>query len=216
MENKRRGNIDNIKMMNEITHTALAGIFFACSEKKQRILEHIVPEHILTHAYTGKISVTTADKTYSFSAGQTVLFARNQLAKLVKEPDGETVCKSVSIFFTQPFLQQFYATKPLSNEKTKNLSIVELDAHPLLDDLFQSIETYSALGDNWMTNDLAQLKLKEALTIIRQLNKNVDILLSDFSEPHKPIWMPVLRTFRILPTPLSNFSVTIHLLFLSL
>ncbi|KAA6336609.1 Exoenzyme S synthesis regulatory protein ExsA [termite gut metagenome] len=169
----------------ETNHTALAGIFFACTEKKQKISEHIVPEHILTHIYTGKISVTTADKTYSFSAGQTALFARNQLAKFVKEPDGETACKSVSIFFTQPFLQQFYALNPLPNGKTKNFKIVELRPHPLLNDLFQSIETYSALNNNLMTDNLTQLKLQEALTIVRQLNKDADILLSDFSEPHK-------------------------------
>jgi AraC-like DNA-binding protein len=192
--------------MNEINNTTFAGIFFACSEKIQRVSEYIVPEHVLIHTYTGKISVTTADKTYSFSAGQTVLFARNQLAKFVKEPDGETACKSVSIFFTQPFLQQFYSTNPLSNGKTKNLSIVELGAHPLLDDLFQSIETYSALGETIMTNDLAQLKLKEALTIIRQLNKNVDILLSDFSEPYKIDLADFMQKNFIFNIPNSRFA----------
>ena len=97
--------------MSETNYTSKAGIFFTCSEKKEFVTEQIVPEHILTHVYTGKITVTTAHETYSLYPGNTALFTRNQLAKFKKEPLKNEACKSVTIFFTQPFLQQFYTSR---------------------------------------------------------------------------------------------------------
>jgi AraC-like DNA-binding protein len=167
---------------NYISH---AGIFFTCTEKKELVSENIVPEHILIHVYSGKITVTTADKKYFLTKGQTALFSRNQLAKFVKEPVGEIACKSVTVFFTQEFLQHFYATQPLLDQKIQNPKIVQLKEHPLLDNLFQSIEGYSNLSESFLPDELTQLKVKEAITIVRTLDKNADLILSDFSEPHK-------------------------------
>lgn len=145
----------------------------------------MVPEHLLTHVYSGKISITTADKTYSLSAGQSALFSRNQLAKFNKEPDGDIPYKAATIFFTRPFLQQFYAGQPLQPQKANHPKILEIERHPLLDNLFESISIYSNLHETFISDELAQLKVKEAVTILRTLNKNADFLLSDFSEPHK-------------------------------
>jgi AraC-like DNA-binding protein len=172
-------------MMRELSYVTQAGIFFECSEKKQLILEQIVPEHILTHVYTGKVSVTTADKTYLLSAGQSALFSRNQLAKFNKEPDGKIPCKAVTVFFTGSFLQQFYAIIPLGNREANHPKVLQIEQHPLLDNLFQSISVYANLNETLVSDELVLLKVKEAITIIRTLNKNVDFLLSDFSEPHK-------------------------------
>jgi AraC-like DNA-binding protein len=171
--------------MSEISYVTQAGIFFSCTEKKQLVLEHIIPEHVLTHVYAGKITVTTADKTYSLSAGQTALFSRNQLAKFKKEPDGETPCKAATIFFTRSFLQQYYAGLPLQKRQPDKVNVLQLAHHPLLDNLFQSISVYSNLNETFISDELALLKVTEAITVIRMLDKNTDSLLSDFSDPHK-------------------------------
>lgn len=168
--------------MSEVSYVTQAGIFFSCLDKKRLVLEQIIPEHILTHVYEGKISVTTADKTYTLSAGQTALFSRNQLARFKKEPDGEIPYRAATIFFTKPFLQQFYATLPLPKQKGTSAKVLEIENHALLDNLFQSISVYSNTA---IPDDLALLKIKEAITIIRMFNKDADVLLSVFSEPHK-------------------------------
>lgn len=168
--------------MSEVSYVTQAGIFFSCLEKKQSVLEQIIPEHILTHVYEGKASVTTADKTYILSAGQTALFSRNQLARFKKEPDGQVPYRAATIFFTKSFLQQFYAALPLPKQKAASAKVLEIENHALLDNLFQSISLYS---NTVIPDDLALLKIKEAITVIRMFNKDADTLLSDFSEPHK-------------------------------
>jgi AraC-like DNA-binding protein len=172
-------------MMNEPNYVVNAGIFYSCSEKEQIVLENIIPEHILTHIYAGKVNITTTHQTYSLSAGQTALFSRNQLAKFSKEPDGEIPCQSATMYFTQPFLRQFYTNLPLPAKQTNNPKVLLINEYPLLDNLFQSISLYANLHETFVSGELALIKMTEAITVLRSLNKDVDIILSDFSEPHK-------------------------------
>lgn len=171
-------------MMGPSENAAKTGIFFSCIEKEKLVTEQLVPEHLLLHVYTGKITITTADKSYVLGAGQTALFSKNQLARFTKESDGENTFKAVTIFFTKVFLQQFY-TGFAPYQKTSDLMILYIEPHVLLDNLFKSVSLYSDLEDALIFDELSMLKVKEALTIIRALNKDVDMLLSDFSEPYK-------------------------------
>lgn len=190
--------------MGKTSHVAQTGIFFSCAEEKQQVAEQIIPEHILTHVYAGKITITTADKTYSLSAGQTALFSKNQLVKFNKEPDGEVPCSCTTVFFTKPFLQQFYAALPV--QKAGNLKVLQLEQHPLLDNLFQSIFLYANLNEAAISDELAQLKAREAITVIRKLSKNADLLLSDFSEPHKIDLADFLNRNFMFNIPISRFA----------
>lgn len=171
--------------MDSFNYTSRAGIFFSCNEDKKFVLEQMVSQHILAHVYSGRILITTANETYSLSAGQTALFGRNQLAKFTKEPLQDETCKSVSVFFSQPFLQQFYASQTQLQPKTSPPKIIQLKTDPLLANLFQSVSIYSTSEDIFITNELARLKVMEALTLIRKTDPTVDSILSDFSEPHK-------------------------------
>ena len=162
-----------------------AGIFFECTEKEQLVLEQVIPEHILMHVYTGAVTITTAEKIYALSAGETALFSRNQLAKFNKQPDGDTSCNCATVFFTKSFLQQFYATQPILKQQADNPKVLQITQHPLLDNLFQSISVYANLKDALVPQELALIKMQEVITVVRTLNKQADLLLSDFSEPHK-------------------------------
>lgn len=170
--------------MRSSENLSQTGIFFACDENNKFVTEQLVPEHLLMHVYAGKITITTADKSYVILPGQTALFAKNQLAKFIKESDGDIGFKAVTIFFTKPFLQQFYEMFS-PQQKTADFKVLYIEPHVLLNNLFESVALYSGLEDAMITDALSLLKVKEALTVIRTLNKNVDMLLSDFSEPHK-------------------------------
>lgn len=194
--------------MSETNYITKAGIFFTCNQKKELVSEQIVPEHIITHVYAGKILVTTANKTYTLSAGQTALFGRNQLAKFTKEPQGGDACTSVTIFFTQSFLQQFYTThpQPEPEQKKHRSKIIQLKDDPLLDDLFRSVSSYSTSDELYVTDELAQLKVKEALTLAREMDRNVDLLLSDFSEPYKIDLAGFMQQNFMFNIPISKFA----------
>ena len=165
-------------------NVAQSGIFFACIEKNKLVTEQLVPEHLLMHVYKGKITITTADKTFVILPGQTALFSKNQLAKFTKESDGDSGFKAVTMFFTKPFLQQFYEGIS-EHQKKSDFKVLFIEPHALLNNLFESVSLYSNMEDAMITEELSLLKVKEALTMSRTLNKNVDSLLSDFSEPYK-------------------------------
>jgi len=170
------------------------------------VAEQIVPQHLLTHVYSGKISVTTANNTYVLSAGQTALFGRNQLAKFSKEPFENESCNSITLFFTQPFLQQFYASEVQAKPTGSRSKILLINSNLLLDGLLKSIASYSNSKDTLITDELAQAKVAEALILIREIDNSVDTLLSDFSEPHKIDLAGYMQTNFMFNIPISKFA----------
>ena len=171
-------------MISSFENVSQTGIFFACTEKEKLVTEQIIPEHMLMHVYAGKFTITTAVKSYEILTGQTVLFYKNQLAKFTKESNGDIDFKAVTIFFTKPFLQQFYENTP-AHQKISDFKVLYIAPHVLLSNLFESFSLYSNLEDALISEELTILKVRETLTVIRMLSKNVDMLLSDFSEPYK-------------------------------
>ncbi|MCF2518809.1 AraC family transcriptional regulator [Dyadobacter sp. CY351] len=191
----------------ETKDTLHSGAFLSCTEKKQLVFEQIVPEHLLVHVYVGRITVKTADKTYYISSGQTALFARNQLAKFEKEPDGQIPFNASTIFFTQNFLQAYYKDMTLEKrKKSGNPRVVYMQKHALLDDLFHSVSLYARHNEAFVPNELALLKVKEAVTVLRALDKNVDDLLLDFSRPHKTDLADFMQRNFMFNIPISRFA----------
>lgn len=157
-------------------------IFFSCAEVTQRSEEHFVPEHGLAHIYSGEIRVVDASGEYGFTAGQSVLFSRNRLAKVTKHAAADAPFRMVTILFRQDFLAGYYATHKPAAAARKD--VLTFGGNPLLDSLFQSLLPYEAL-QNPLPAELTRLKLAEAVTILRTLNPAADAILSDFSEPGK-------------------------------
>lgn len=194
-------------MKSEINYIVNPGIFLACTEKKQRLLEQIIPEHILTHVFTGKVTVTTADKTYVLCAGQTALFSRNKLAKFTKEPDGETPFKAATVFFEQSVLREFYMDLALEKLRRANdPGVLQLEQHTLIDNLFQSISLYADQNDGFISDELALLKVKEAITVVRTIDQRADLLLSDFSEPYKTDLVDFMSKNFMFNIPIARFA----------
>jgi len=161
-----------------------SGIFFSCTEKSFLVKEHTVPVHVLTHIYSGKLLVKEADKSYLINEGETVLFAKNQLAKITKYPSDDQPFKSISIFFTQDFLQQYYTLHLKAETTITQPKVLLFNKHPLLDSLYNSILPYYEMAEG-LPQALLSLKLTEAMTIIRQISHTVDGILTDFAEPGK-------------------------------
>jgi len=191
----------------ETNYTTHSGIFLSCTEKRQLILEQNIPEHLLVHVYSGKITVKTSDKTYVLSGGQSALLGRNQLAKFLKEPEGEIPFKAATLFLTQPFLQGYYKGLSLGRvRKSPQSGVLYLANHSLLDDLFHSVSLYAGQDETFLQSELALLKVTEAITVLRVLSKDADLLLSDFSDPHKIDLAGFMRKNFIFNIPISRFA----------
>jgi len=159
-------------------------IFFSCTEMQVLVREHFVPEHVLTHVYTGKLLVTESDRTYTIEEGDTVMFSKNHLAKITKFPGNELPFKSITIFFKQTFLQKYYTEHPLTDRRVSSSRVRKFGSHPLLDSLFNSILPYYELTEN-LPEDFTDLKLKEAIAIIRKIDPGAEAILYDITEPGK-------------------------------
>ncbi|WP_221390876.1 AraC family transcriptional regulator [Dyadobacter sp. NIV53] len=159
-------------------------IFFSCTEKEYQVKEHFSGEHVLTHVYSGKLVVAGIDITYIIEEGNTVLFSKNTLAKITKIPGVSTAFKSISIFFTQTFLQDFYTTHPVPDKLPNVLKVRSMERHPLLDSLFNSVLPYYELSET-LPEELTEMKMREAMSIIRKIDKTAENIISDFAEPGK-------------------------------
>ncbi|MDP9959203.1 AraC family transcriptional regulator [Chryseobacterium lathyri] len=183
-----------------------ASIVFTCSGTSKRSTELTAEEHSVVRVLSGELKVIQSDKTYVFGAGDTYLLPRNRLALLVKsDKDGEPY-KAIVVKLSHNILRSFYEANPsLVNSVSKTDHIVRLGKSPLFDSFFDSMIPYFNL-EYQLPPELSQLKIREAVTILRTVNGDVDSILSDFSEPHKINLVEFMQTNFMFNMPLEKFS----------
>ncbi|HWV74055.1 MAG TPA: helix-turn-helix transcriptional regulator [Pseudosphingobacterium sp.] len=162
-----------------------AEIVFTCSEAVHHNTELIAEEHSIVRVLSGELKVVQSDKTYVLGAGDTHLLPRNRLATLIKSEKDGLPYKAIIVKLTPDVLRSYYEhqqTETLLGAKSDD--IVPLPKSPLLDSFFASMLPYFDL-DYKLPQDLSKLKIQEAITILRSVNRDIDNILSDFSEPHK-------------------------------
>jgi AraC-like DNA-binding protein len=162
-----------------------AEIVFTCSEASFYNTEIIAEEHSIVRVLSGELKVIQSNKTYVFGVGETYLFPRNRLATLIKSQKDGLPYKAIVVKLTQDVLRVFYEQKKIQvNLVSKTDCIIPLPKSLLLDSFFNSMLPYFDL-DYKLPQELSQLKIQEAITVLRSINKDIDNVLSDFSEPHK-------------------------------
>lgn len=162
-----------------------AEIVFTCSEASFYNTEIIAEEHSIVRVLSGELKVIQSNKTYVFGVGETYLFPRNRLATLIKSQKDGLPYKAIVVKLNQDVLRVFYEQKKIQvNLVSKTDCIIPLPKSLLLDSFFSSMLPYFDL-DYKLPQELSQLKIQEAITVLRSINKDIDNVLSDFSEPHK-------------------------------
>lgn len=161
-----------------------AEILLSCIEEKYFKEETVLEHHSFARIISGEMKVIQADKTYTFGAGDTLLFPCNQLSTLIKNPKNGRPYKALVIFFTPKRLKEFYANNPIQLTKLHTHKIKTFEKHPMLESFFASLIPYFDL-ESELPEKIVSIKLEEALTILRTIDKTIDNLLADFSEPYK-------------------------------
>lgn len=183
-----------------------AEIVFTCSEDTRFKSEIIAEEHSVVRVLSGELRVIQSDKTYVFGAGETHLLPRNRLATLIKQEKDGLPYKAIVIRLTNAVLRAFYEQKKIQAvESFKTNNLVLLKNSPLLDSLFTSMIPYFDL-DYKLPEDLSHLKIKEAITVLRSINKDIDKVLSDFSEPHKINLVQFMEQNYMFNMPIEKFG----------
>lgn len=170
--------------MAEQSQNKFANIVWMVTEEKFFKDEIILEFHSFVRIISGEMKVVQADNSYTFGAGDTLLFPRNQLSAVIKRPKDGRPYKAVVLGLTTERLKEFYTKHKFKLTKPHTHKTRKFAPHPLLDSFFASLLPYFELEDE-LQSTVAALKMEEGITILRSIDKNIDNLLADFSEPGK-------------------------------
>jgi AraC-like DNA-binding protein len=148
--------------------------------KTEVIFEH----HILVWFISGETKIIQADATYTFNAGDIFLIPRNQLATVINYPKDGLPHKAVAMLLTKERLKDFYSRHKAIGKAPLHSTVYRFTKHPLLESCLASLIPYFDLGENLPAN-IAAIKIEEAISILRSIDRSVDGLLADFEEPGK-------------------------------
>lgn len=158
-------------------------IKLSCYEDKFFKSDIMFDQHMLIWFISGETKIVQADATYFFKKGDIFLIPRNQLATIINYPKDGQPHKTVVMHLSIKRLRDFYANlsvkpKPLTSQK-----IYCFNNHPLLESCLSSLIPYFEMKD--LPEDIASLKITEAISILRTVDKEIDNVLANFEEPGK-------------------------------
>ncbi|WP_295719224.1 AraC family transcriptional regulator [Mucilaginibacter sp.] len=148
--------------------------------KTEVMFEH----HMLVWFISGETKIIQADATFIFNAGDVFLIPRNQLATVINYPKDGHPHKAVAMHLTKERLTDFYARHKAIGKVQPLKKVYRFSKHPLLESCLASLIPYFDLGEN-LPSDIAAIKIEEAISILRTIDKSVDGLLANFEEPGK-------------------------------
>lgn len=140
-------------------------------------------DHLLVWLISGETKIIQADESFIFGAGSTFLIPRNQLATILNYPKNGLPHKAVAMHLSTQRLREFYQEKP-AKPKVSTDKIISFPKHPLLESCLASLIPYFEMQENFPEN-IASLKINEAINILRTIDPNIDVVLNNFDEPGK-------------------------------
>jgi AraC-like DNA-binding protein len=167
-------------------HLQLNNLIYSCVDTKQRSNEQVVTEHSVGYIIAGEIRFQTAAGTVVLEEGTIGMIRRNQLARSVKVPPARGGdFKSINIFLTREFLSKYAAENKIPPvAKYSGSPMVQLSPDPFLQGYFDSLMPYFNF-DAPTSDNLADIKTKEAVELIIRRGPDFRDFLFDFSDPYK-------------------------------
>ena len=191
--------------MKFLQYVQKSNIFFSCTEQEYKTVENNIAETVVIHIYSGSLSVMDGNGTYLVQEGETALFYRNMLAKFVKFPAKNKPFMSVAIALSKGFLQKYYLSNKINTFIKPEFEVRKINKHPLLNSLFDSILPYYELEQANLPSILTDLKLQEAITVLRAVNPEVDNQLANFSGQGKLDLVDYMQKNYVFNIPLERF-----------
>jgi len=143
----------------------------------------IFDQHMLVWFISGETKIVQADTIHIFKKGDIFLIPRNQLATIINYPKNGEPHKTVVMHLTTSRLKDFYANLDIKPKTSGSPKINYYNNHPLLESCLASLIPYFDMTA--LPEDIASLKITEAITILRTIDKEIDAVLANFEEPGK-------------------------------
>ncbi|QJB38158.1 AraC family transcriptional regulator [Chitinophaga oryzae] len=179
-------------------------IKLSCYEDKFFKSDIMFEHHMLVWFISGETKIVQADATYFFGKGDIFLIPRNQLATIINYPKDRQPHKTVVMHLTVERLRRFYASHPSKPQTMRPQQIYSFSNHPLLESCLSSLIPYFDMKD--LPEDIASLKITEAISILRTIDKSVDDVLANFEEPGKIDLADFMEKNFMFNMPLEKFG----------
>lgn len=169
--------------------------------KTEIVFEH----HMLIWFISGETKIIQADATHVFQAGDIFLIPRNQLTSVINYPKDGVPHKTVAMHLTAERLRDFYADLHVPNQALASPKIQRFRNHPLLKSCLASLIPYFDVQEPFPEN-IASLKINEAISILRVIDPAIDGILANFDEPGKVDLVSFMEKNFMFNMPMQKFS----------
>lgn len=173
-----------VKEMEFKTNYITPDIKLSCYEDKLFKTEALFDHHMLVWFISGETKVIQAEATYIFGAGDIFLIPRNQLITVVNYPKDGLPHKTVAMHLSPARLKPFYAGQEIKPGTPVSYRIRRFSNHPLLTSCLASLIPYFEMQEPFPEN-IAAIKIKEAISVLRIIDPAIDQVLANFEEPGK-------------------------------
>lgn len=160
--------------------------------------------HMLIWFISGETKIIQADATYFFKKGDIFLIPRNQLATIINYPKDREPHKTVVMHLSTARLRNFYANLNVKPRALASPKILSYNNHPLLESCLASLIPYFEMQD--LPEEIASLKITEAISILRTIDNGIDDVLANFEEPGKVDLVNYMEKNFMFNLPLEKFS----------
>jgi AraC-like DNA-binding protein len=176
--------------MNGIKTINYSNIFLSCFSDNGCKRSNMAKTHYLIYVLSGAIDISEQDKITSIGKGECAFIRKDNRVNMVKRPEGDEQCKSVTLSFTRQFLREFYhktldKSKLPPDARNHKFSLYKLPAdRPDIVSLFESMTPYFDSPVK-PSEELIKLKMTEGVYCLLNTDKSFYSTLFDFSEPWK-------------------------------
>lgn len=158
-------------------------IKLSCYQDKFFKSDIMFDQHMLIWFISGETKIVQADNTYYFKKGDIFLIPRNQLATIINYPKDGQAHKTVVMHLSTSRLREFYASLDVKPKALESQKIYAFNNHPLLESCLVSLIPYFDMKE--LPENIASLKITEAISILRTIDKGIDNVLANFEDPWK-------------------------------
>lgn len=183
----------------------LHNIIFSCEVNTYKEQDPFVYEHVLALIISGSLDFISGTETFQYSSGTLGLLKRNQLARVIKRPDGEKPFTAIYIHLDQETLKKYSEAYHIKAEKIyTGPPTVILELKPVLNSYFDSLKVYIERPEE-LTQAMTEIKTWELIELLLR-HPGLKDLLFDFSEPHKIDLESYMRRHFYYNVPLIQFA----------
>lgn len=163
-------------------------VFFSYYFNNDQTCAHMVKDHMLVYVYSGELLVTDGCREMNICSCECAFLRKNHRVNMTRKSKGIEQFRAVFLVFNRKFLREFYQqidkSKLPADAVNCDASFVKLPITPVFSGLFQSIVPYfdSAVKPS---EELMQLKLREGIYALLNVDNRSSVALFDFIEPWK-------------------------------